>query len=183
MSSEQLVKVWDLPTRLFHWLLVLAFFTAYFTEDDWLRVHVWTGYLVLALLGFRLLWGIVGNEYARFSQFMCSPKRSIEYVKELKAGVAKRYLGHNPAGALMIVLLLLCLLGTVVSGLAAHGSEGHGLLKFIDQRYEHLLEKIHELFANLTLVLVGVHILGVIVESVIHRENLVRAMFHGNKRQ
>lgn len=183
MSSVQLVKVWDLPTRVFHWVLVLAFFTAYFTEDDWASVHVWSGYLVLALLGFRVLWGFVGNHYARFSEFICSPKRSFEYVKELKAGNAKRYLGHNPAGALMVVLLLLCLLGTTVSGLAVYGSEGYGLLKFIDNRYEYRLEKIHELFANLTLVLVGVHIVGVIVESVIHRESLVKAMFHGKKRQ
>ena len=81
------------------------------------------------------------------------------------------------------MVLLLCLFVTVITGLAAHGSEGHGLLKFIDPRYEYRLEKIHVLFANLTLGLVGVHILGVLVESVIHRENLIRAMFHGNKKQ
>ncbi|CAG1020162.1 putative Ni/Fe-hydrogenase B-type cytochrome subunit [Patescibacteria group bacterium] len=183
MSSESLVKVWDLPTRVFHWLLVVSFFVAYLSEDRSETLHVWSGYLVLVLLVFRLIWGFVGNEYAKFNQFVCSPIKSIEYIKGLIAGTAKRYLGHNPAGALMIVLLLLSLLMTVITGLAAYGSEGHGVLGFIDNRFEDVLEEVHELFANFTLVLVGIHVFGVAVECFIHRENLVRAMFHGNKRQ
>ena len=107
MKSEELIKVWDLPLRIFHWLLVTAFFVAYFTEDDLLTVHVWAGYLVAGLLVFRIVWGFIGNEYARFSQFLCSPMLSIAYLKDLMQAKAKRYIGHNPAGAAMIVLLLL----------------------------------------------------------------------------
>jgi len=184
MKSEELIKVWDLPLRIFHWLLVTAFFVAYFTEDDLLTVHVWAGYLVAGLLVFRIVWGFIGNEYARFSQFLCSPMLSIAYLKDLMQAKAKRYIGHNPAGAAMIVLLLLSLLMTVVTGLAVYGADkGAGILAFIGNSHEHFWEEIHELFANFTIVLVIVHVIGVIVESIIHRENLARAMFNGNKKR
>lgn len=183
-ESKDLIRVWDLPLRIFHWLLVIAFFVAYFTEDELLKVHVWAGYLVGGLLIFRLVWGFVGGQYARFSNFLCSPLQSITYIKDLINSQARRYIGHNPAGAAMIVLLLLSLLMTVVTGLAVYGADqGAGPLAFIGDRHEDFFEEIHELFANFTLVLVIVHIIGVIVESVIHRENLARAMFHGNKRK
>lgn len=184
MNSEELIKVWDLPLRIFHWLLVAAFFIAYLTEDELLTVHVWAGYLVGGLLVFRLIWGFIGNEYARFTQFLCSPAASIVYLKDLISGKAKRYIGHNPAGAAMIVLLLLSLLMTVATGLAVYGADqGAGPLAFIGNSHEHFWEEIHEFFANFTVVLVGVHIVGVVVESIIHRENLARAMFHGNKKR
>ena len=73
MKSQELIKVWDLPLRIFHWLLVTGFFVAYLTEDELLSVHVWAGYLVFGLLLFRLVWGFIGNDYARFSNFLCSP--------------------------------------------------------------------------------------------------------------
>lgn len=105
MELQALIKVWDLPLRLFHWLLVAGFFVAYLTEDDLLTVHVWAGYLVTGLLVFRLVWGFIGNDYARFSSFLCSPAKSIAYFKDLLALKTQRYIGHNPAGAAMIVLL------------------------------------------------------------------------------
>ena len=184
MQSEEFIRVWDLPLRLFHWLLVIAFFVAYITEDEWLDIHVWAGYLVMGLLVFRLIWGFVGGQYARFNNFLCSPLQSIAYVKDLMQSKAKRYIGHNPAGSAMIAMLLLSLLMTVVTGLAVYGADkGAGPLAFIGDSHEDFLEEIHELFANFTLLLVGIHVLGVIVESYIHRENLARAMFHGNKKR
>ena len=184
MKTDELIKVWDLPLRIFHWLLVAAFFIAYMTEDELLTLHVWAGYLVGGLLVFRILWGFVGNEYARFANFLCRPTTSIAYLKDLINGKAKRYIGHNPAGAAMIVLLLLSLLMTVATGLAVYGADkGAGLLAFIGNSHEEFWEEIHELFANFTVVLVIVHIIGVAVESVIHRENLARAMLHGNKKR
>jgi cytochrome b len=184
MKTEELIKVWDLPLRIFHWLLVAGFFIAYFTEDELLTVHVWAGYLVGGLLVFRLVWGFIGGQYARFSNFLCSPAVSIAYLKDLIGAKATRYIGHNPAGAAMIVLLLLSLLMTVVTGLAVYGADqGAGPLAFIGDSHEHFWEKVHELFANFTLVLVVVHVIGVAVESYIHRENLARAMFHGNKKR
>lgn len=183
MKSEDSINVWDLPLRIFHWLLVAAFFVAYFTEEDWLSLHVWAGYLLGGLLVFRIVWGFVGNEYARFANFLCSPLQSIAYIQDLMQRKAKRYLGHNPAGAAMIVLLLVSLMMTVGSGLAVYGADQNaGPLAFIGNSHEHFWEEVHEFFANFTVVLVMVHIIGVIIESVIHRENLARAMVHGRKK-
>ncbi len=183
MNTQELIKVWDLPLRIFHWLLVAGFFVAYLTEDELLTVHVWAGYLVAGLLVFRLLWGFVGNQYARFSTFLCSPAQSVAYVKDLVALKTKRYIGHNPAGAAMIVLLLVSLLMTVITGFAVYGADqAAGPLAAIGPGQEELWEEVHEFFANFTLLLVVVHVLGVAVESYIHRENLARSMVHGYKK-
>ena len=183
MNTQELVKVWDLPLRIFHWLLVAGFLIAYLTEDELLTVHVWAGYLVAGLLVFRLLWGFVGNKYARFSSFLCSPAQSLAYVKDLVALKTKRYIGHNPAGAAMIVLLLVSLLMTVITGFAVYGADqAAGPLASIGSSNEKMWEEVHEFFANFTLLLVVVHVIGVIVESYIHRENLARAMVHGYKK-
>ena len=184
MNTQELIKVWDLPLRIFHWLLVAGFVIAYLTEDDLLTVHVWAGYLVFGLLLFRLVWGFIGNDYARFSNFLCSPVKSVVYVKEVVALKSKRYLGHNPAGAAMILLLLISLLLTTLTGFAVYGADqGAGpLANIIGSRNEKLWEEAHEFLANLTLVLVFVHIAGVVVESFIHRENLAKAMWHGYKK-
>ncbi len=183
-NTEDLIRVWDLPLRIFHWTLVVAFFVAYLTEDELLAIHVWAGYLIGGLLAFRLVWGFVGGQYARFSNFLCSPMQSVSYITDLIKSQARRYIGHNPAGAAMIVLLLLGLLMTVVTGLAVYGADqGAGPLAFIGNSHEDFWEEIHEFFATTTLGLVVVHVIGVIVESVIHRENLAKAMFHGNKRK
>jgi cytochrome b len=184
MESQELVKVWDLPLRIFHWLLVAGFFIAYLTEDDLLTVHVWAGYLVSGLLVFRLIWGFIGNDYARFSNFLCSPAKSIAYLKDLIALKTRRFLGHNPAGAAMIVLLLVSLLLTVITGFAVYGADqAAGPLAAIGSANEKMWEEVHEFFANFTLILVVVHVTGVAVESYIHRENLVRAMLHGFKKK
>lgn len=182
MKSEGLIKIWDLPLRIFHWLLVSAFVVDYLTEDELLGIHVWAGYLMIALLIFRLIWGFFGNEYARFSQFLCSPLASFHYAKDLITGHPKRYLGHNPAGALMIVLLLLSLLATTVTGLAVYGADqAAGPLAMIGSQHEERWEEIHEFFANFSLMLVLIHIAGVVIESIIHKESLVKAMWHGFK--
>lgn len=183
MNNQNLVKIWDLPIRIFHWLLVGGFFVAYLTEDELLNVHVWAGYLVLFLIMFRLIWGFVGGQYARFSQFLCTPGQSFAYLKALIHGNAQRYLGHNPAGALMIVFLLIFLIGTALTGIAVYGADqGLGPLASIGPEHEELWEEIHEFFANSTLILVGIHLLGVIVESIIHKESLVKAMLTGYKK-
>jgi cytochrome b len=120
MDTPIFTKVWDLPLRIFHWLLVIAFFVAYLTEEELLDVHVLAGYVVFGLLVFRLVWGFIGNRYARFASFLCSPAASIAYIKDVIALNPKRYLGHNPAGAAMIVLLLVSLLMTVLTGFAVY---------------------------------------------------------------
>lgn len=184
MESQELVKIWDLPLRIFHWLLVAGFFIAYLTEDELLTIHVWAGYLVTGLLAFRLIWGFIGNDYARFSNFLCSPAKSIAYCKDLIALKTQRYLGHNPAGAAMIVLLLINLIVTVITGFAVYGADqAAGPLAAIGSANEKMWEEVHEFFANFTLLLVVMHIVGVAVESYIHNENLARAMLHGFKKK
>jgi cytochrome b len=164
MITQGLIKGWDLPLRIVHWLLV-------------------AGYLVSGLLIFRLIWSFLGNEYAKFSSFLVKPAQSVGYIKDLLAFNAKRYLGHNPAGAAMIVLLLISLVITTLTGLAVYGADqAAGPLAGIGSVNEKLWEELHEFFANATLALVFVHVAGVAFESYLHRENLPKAMVNGYKK-
>jgi cytochrome b len=186
MTESSQIKVWDPLVRFFHWSLVTAFFIAYFTEDDLLTVHNWAGYLILALLIIRLVWGFIGTRYARFSDFVYSPGNIIQFIKDTLHLKAKRYLGHNPAGGAMVVLLILSLLMTAASGILLLGAaEQAGPVAhwFTHEGnvWANILEELHEIFANFTLLLVFVHVIGVVVESLIHQENLVSAMLTGFK--
>ncbi len=182
-----LVKVWDPLVRIFHWTLVTAFFIAYFTEEDLLTPHVYAGYVVAGLLAFRIVWGFVGTRHARFSDFVRRPAEVATYLKSIAAGRPRRYIGHNPAGGAMVVALLLALIMTTISGLAIYGAdEAAGplatALAGTGEFWTEILEEGHELFANLTLLLVALHVAGVVVASRQHDENLVRAMIDGRKR-
>ena len=117
IATENTVKIWDPIVRIGHWTLVLAFFIAYFTEDDFLTQHVWAGYVVGAVVLVRLIWGFVGSKHARFRDFVRSPSGTLGYMRDLTRGSARRYLGHNPAGGAMVVAHLLCITVTVFSGL------------------------------------------------------------------
>lgn len=185
MPSKQEIMAWDPLVRILHWCLVLAFLIAFVTEDEWMRLHSMAGYTVLAIVGIRLVWGFIGTRHARFSNFVTTPQIAMVYVKEVLAMRAKRHIGHNPAGGLMIVLLLTCLALTGVTGLIGYGYMGAGPLAGIlheSARWAELFEEVHEFMANLTLLLVAIHILGVLVESWLHEENLARAMLNGRKR-
>jgi cytochrome b len=180
------VRVWDPFVRLFHWLLVLLFMLAYVTGEDWLSLHVNAGYAVSGLVLLRVLWGVVGTPHARFGDFVYRPSTVAAYVKDTLALRARRYLGHNPAGGAMIVLMLVSLLLVSVSGFAVYGIEkGAGPLAMLGgsgESLEKVFEEVHEFFANFMVLLVAVHIVGVVAESLIHRENLVKAMLTGRKR-
>lgn len=179
---QEQIKVWDLAIRLFHWLLVIGFLVAYLTEEDFLTVHVWAGYSVMGLVVFRIVWGFIGGQYARFSNFVRSPVQSAGYLLDALSGRAKRYVGHNPAGGAMIVLLLLSLVLTTVTGLAVYGAEEHaGPLADVIRSGGEFWEETHEFFANFTVLLVVLHIAGVILESRLHKENLIKSMFTGYK--
>jgi cytochrome b len=172
-QSLRTVKVWDVPTRIFHWLLALSFAGAYLTSESehYRDVHVMFGYTLAGLIGFRLAWGLIGTRYARFTSFMAGPGRIVEYLKSLLSSSPKHYLGHNPAGAVAIFLLLAQGLLTAVSGFATYQEVGG-----------EWLEELHEGAASAMLAVVAVHVLGVVVSSFLHRENLVRSMISGNKR-
>jgi len=112
------VKVWDIPVRLFHWTLVLSFTLAYLTAEFHVGfIHVWLGYFLIALIVARVVWGFAGSQYARFSSFIFSPTETLAYVQSLAKNNPKHYLGHNPAGALMVFALLALLAMIFLSGL------------------------------------------------------------------
>ncbi|WP_133179126.1 cytochrome b/b6 domain-containing protein [Shewanella decolorationis] len=189
MSSNmpQNIKVWDPLIRIFHWSLVGFFTLAYLTEgeDEWMNIHSYAGYSILTLLVFRLLWGVIGTHHARFINFVTRPSIAWAYLKELFTGKAKDYIGHNPAGALMIVALILSIGFTGLSGMALYATDGQGPLatSFFATWPEGALKEVHEFFANFSLFLIATHVGGVIVSSLLHRENLVKAMLTGKKQR
>jgi cytochrome b len=200
------IKVWDPLVRFGHWALVAAFAVAYVTgeeEGEASELHEWAGYIVGGIVVLRIVWGLVGPRYARFSDFVTGPVASARYLIDLISGHAKRYVGHSPAGGAMVVALLLCLAGTVVTGLMAEQGEaktlpGQGRAGIVAQAFadehkegragrrgeehESAIGEAHAALANITLGLIALHVLGVLLASFAHRENLARAMITGEKR-
>ncbi len=117
------IRVWDPLVRIFHWSLVLTFFISYLSGEEESNLHIYTGYAVLGLITFRVLWGFIGSRYARFSDFVYSPKTTIQYLKSLFAKNPKHYIGHNPAGGWMIIAMIFCLFVITVSGLKVYAIE------------------------------------------------------------
>ena len=181
----QRILIWDIPTRLFHWTLALSFAGAWLTSesDQWLGVHAFLGYLMLGLVAFRVIWGLLGSHYARFSAFWFGPKAAVSYVREMMAGKAARHVGHNPAGSLAIYLLLLLTLVVGVTGIfTLGGEEQQGLAAgFLSIAQGRALKEVHEFAATAMMLLVLGHIAGVLVESLLHKENLARSMVTGIK--
>jgi len=166
------ILVWDAPVRVFHWLLVACFLGAFITAESerWRLLHVTLGYTVGGLVAFRLLWGLLGTRHARFGSFVRGPRAVAGYLSSLLHGRPRHHVGHNPAGALAIVGLLAGAAGVVASGWAVFNGLDGGWL-----------EDLHEGVANAMLGLVAVHVLGVVVGSRVHHENLVRSMVTGRK--
>lgn len=167
------VKVWDLFVRVFHWLVATLFIVAYATGDEIERVHVAAGYAIAGLLVLRIVWGFVGPRHARFSNFVRSPREVLTYLRDVVLLRAPRYVGHNPAGGAMIIALIAMLATTCVTGYLMTTDAFWGA-KWI--------EETHEFLANATVALIALHVLGVLVASFEHRENLVKAMITGRKR-
>ncbi len=218
MASQErngTVRVWDPLVRYGHWILATAFAITFLSGEEEAGgadvLHVWGGYVVGAIVVLRLVWGFVGTPHARFSDFSYSPIAGLRYLADLPRGHARRYLGHSPAGAIMVFLLLASLAGTVATGLVAYGDVAKGPLAAVqtlavryalangnemvhtsittiggaeqgEQGEESAIGELHDLLANITLALVILHVLGVATASVAHRENLVRAMITGLKR-
>jgi cytochrome b len=172
LPAARTTLVWDAPTRAFHWLLAASFAGAFVTagSERWRLAHTTLGYTVLGLVGFRLLWGVIGTRHARFAQFVRGPRVVAAYLGSLLALRPQRYAGHNPAGAVAIVALLALAAATALAGWALEAFDVHAL------------EELHEGLANAMLAVVGVHVAGVAASSGLHRENLVAAMIDGRKR-
>ncbi|MFM2067661.1 MAG: hypothetical protein RLZZ584_2570 [Pseudomonadota bacterium] len=164
--------VWDAPVRVFHWLAVLCFAGAWLTAESerWRLVHVTLGYTLAGLVGFRLVWGVVGTRHARFASFVRGPAAVLAYLRSLVGGHPQHHLGHNPAGALAIVALLGLALLITASGWATYNDLGG-----------EWLAEAHEAAASAMLSLVGLHVLAVAASSWLHGERLVAAMVNGRK--
>lgn len=171
----QTILIWDLPTRVFHWLFALGFAVAWLTAewDAAFSIHMLSGVLMLALVLFRLAWGLLGGRYSRFASFAHGPRAGLAYLRALLDGTAGRYLGHNPAGSQAIWLLLGLAPVVALAGLGAWAGAGGQVGEVMGEG--------HELLANLMLLGVLLHLAGVAAESLLHRENLVAAMLHGRK--
>lgn len=209
-SGDQ--PVWDVLVRFFHWSLVLAYVVSWLSSESDSPVHTYSGYFIGGLLITRLFWGLVGSRYARFSSFLFGPRETLAYLRGVLSGRPPHYAGHNPLGALMVFALLLSLSVTVVTGLQLNGDlpgaftvsadsavsgridadqddddeagseDASPAQQLAHDRHEQW-EDVHEFFAQLSLMLVGLHIAGVLLASIQHRENLARAMLTGRKRR
>lgn len=178
------VPIWDLPTRLFHWMIVGLVLTLWITaEQDWMDIHVYCGIAVLILLLFRLLWGMVGSTYARFSQFVCGLPTAINYAKGLFKPQSTHYLGHNPLGGWSVILLLTTLLIQAVTGLFSYddvATEGP-LYHWVSESTGEWLSELHEINFNLLLVLIILHIAAISFYRLVKRDNLIHPMLTGRK--
>lgn len=172
MNNKQTILVWDFPTRVFHWLLVICFTGAWVTSESerFQMIHYAFGYSAVALVLFRLVWGFIGTKYARFSQFVKGPKEMIEHIKVLLSGQQHRTPGHNPVGGIVMVGLMLVIL---LIGLTGYWSVKEFLGDF--------MSGAHEAIASLALGLVIIHIAAAVIMSLLQQENLVRAMMNGKK--
>ena len=167
------VKVWDLFVRAFHWALVVAFATAWYSGGIWDNPHLVAGYVVLALVVARLAWGFVGSRYARFSDFIYGPRVILRYAADMLHMRAPRYLGHNPLGGAMVIALLATLLIICITGVMMT-TDAYWGVSWVDD--------LHGTASSVALGLVALHVGGVIFASIEHGENLVRAMINGMKR-
>lgn len=184
-SLQQTVPVWDLPTRLFHWTLVALMIVQWLTaeSDGAMKFHVWGGYAVLTLVLFRLMWGFVGSDTARFSHFVRGPGTALGYVKALLRGETPLYVGHNPMGGWSILALLTLLLIQAGTGLFANDDitfDGP-LSSWVSKSMSNWLTTVHKVNFNLLLVVIAVHVSAVLFYLLVKRENLIHPMLSGRK--
>lgn len=171
-NQKQSVLVWDVPIRIFHWLLVVSFAGAWLTSESEAQqmIHYAFGYSACTLVLFRIIWGIVGTRYARFSQFIKGPAETIRHIKLLMTGSEHSSLGHNPAGAIAMISLMILIL---LIGLTGYWSVKEFLGDFMSEA--------HETISNITLVIVAIHVGAAIIMSFLQKENLVKSMVSGKK--
>jgi cytochrome b len=184
--ADRSIKVWDVPTRLFHWLLVILVMTSFTTATiggNLMSTHMVSGYMVLTLLIFRLVWGFVGGHHARFAEFVRGPVTVLRYAAKVTRKGAPRYLGHNPLGAWSVVAMLGALLIQASTGLFASDdifTEGP-LYPQVSNATSSMLTRIHAINANVIGGLVAVHVAAVIFYLLVKGENLIKPMFTGRK--
>ena len=186
-SSETPVKVWDGPVRLFHWALVLLVVVMYVTaklQGDWMTWHMRSGYAILALVLFRVLWGVFGSSTARFSSFVAGPGACLRFARTLLKRERSGFASHNPLGGWMVLVLLLALLLQAATGLFANddiATEGP-LAALVSKDMSDRLTSLHHWNFDLLLILGGLHVGAVLYHWGVMKENLIGAMLSGVKR-
>lgn len=179
--------VWDLPLRLFHWLLVLCVTGSYVTAKagfNWTRVHFWLGYITLGLVAFRIIWGFVGPRHARFVNFITGPSRLLAYVRNLLRRDAPPYMGHNPLGGLVVILMLLMLGAQAISGLFLIDNTEVWTAPYfpaVSGETSSALGTFHRLNFDVLLWVIALHVLAITYYRVYKRQNLVTPMITGKK--
>lgn len=187
-TDNRKIKVWDLPTRLFHWILVIAFAVSSYSAfqdkfGDYAAIHLWSGFIVLALVAWRILWGFLGSETSRFSSFMKSPKAAFSYAKTLGKDEPYETVGHNPLGGYSVLLMIVLLLAQAVLGLfASDGMFFDGPLASYATGYNSDITELHETLGYILFGLIGLHLLVILFYRVRKKVNLVLPMITGNKK-
>lgn len=181
------MKVWDLPTRLFHWSLVVLIATSYVSiQEGWMRIHLIAGYVMLGMLVFRVIWGFVGSDTARFVRFLKSPLAAFAHLGRMYRREDDLEVGHNAAGGWMVLVLLLALAVQVGTGLCANTDDSFfvngPLAAYVGQPWSDQLSRLHGYNFNILLALIGLHVLAVLAYAVLKRQDLVRPMITGKKR-
>jgi cytochrome b len=179
------LRIWDLPTRLFHWTIVVLIFLSWLTAQlDWMRVHVWSGCAILTLLLFRLIWGFIGSDTARFSHFLKSPLAAFRHLSSLRRREPDTETGHNAAGGWMVVVMLVVLIVQVVTGLGANDdamTEGP-LAHLVGKARSDWMTHIHDLNFQIIEVVILLHVLAIVAYRVLKGQNLLTPMITGKKR-
>lgn len=181
-----MIKIWDVYIRLNHWLIVLLVASAWLSSefgDAEFKWHSINGYIIFVLVLSRIVWGIIGSTTARFSNFIASPFKAIQYLLALRNNKATNYLGHNPAGGWMVIAFLLVLLGQTITGMLSSDDvlfEGP-FSYYISSGMVETMTGIHHLLFNILMVLVGLHIAAVLYHQLIKNEKIIQAMFSGKK--
>jgi cytochrome b len=178
------MRVWDAPTRLFHWAIVLLGFSYISIQKDWLQLHFLSGYTILTLLLFRLLWGLVGSETARFRNFLRSPLEGFRHLAHFPKREPDTEIGHNAAGGWMVLAMLLALLAQVSTGLFSNddATTEAPLAHHIGKAASDRLSALHGTIFNVILGLVALHVVAIIAYALVKRHDLVRPMVTGRKR-
>ena len=180
--------VWDRFIRFFHWSLFFGIAGAYFSASyRYMAVHQWLGYYLSCLIVCRIVWGFIGTPYARFSRFVFPPVTVKRYLISMLKNRPAYFIGHNPAGAMMVYLLLGVVVVLLVSGLVTLGAidyEGPLLIvgNVLTDEVVYQIQFFHEWLGTYLWVVIAVHVVGVVVSSIQHGENLVMAMITGNKK-
>jgi cytochrome b len=181
------MRIWDLPTRLFHWALVVLIAMQYATGEYHLldmRWHFWIGYATLALIAFRILWGFFGSQTSRFASFVRAPRTVLAYVKSQFSTNPQNAIGHNALGGWSVLILLSCIGLQIVTGLfASDDIDTDGpLVEQVSRRTVKLMTRLHDWNQDLLLVLIALHVLAVVMHLLLKHDDLIVPMITGRKR-